>query len=188
MILVDRIHRYRTVYVESESEVAQSCLTLCDPVDCSLPGFSIHGILQARPWEWVARPLCSAWKWKVKSLIRVWLFATPWTAAYQAPQSMVSSRQEYWSGVPLPSPGPSTHACAITATSQYLILKIPLYIISSSWGWSSANYVLGIFLSTLHISTLIFSAASWDGNSRIPIGDEETETHWDQVNNSQSHS
>ena len=39
---------------ESESEVAQSCLTLCDPVDCSPPGSSIHGILQARTLEWVA--------------------------------------------------------------------------------------------------------------------------------------
>ena len=35
------------------SEVTQSCLTLCDPIDCSLPGFSIHGILQARILEWV---------------------------------------------------------------------------------------------------------------------------------------
>ena len=41
---------------------------------------------------------------KVKSLSRVRLFATPWTAAYQAPASMGFSRQEYWSGVPLPSP------------------------------------------------------------------------------------
>ena len=40
---------------------------------------------------------------KVKSLSRVRLLATPWTAAYQAPQSMGFSRQEYWSGVPLPS-------------------------------------------------------------------------------------
>ena len=40
---------------------------------------------------------------KVKSLSRVRLFATPWTAAYQAPPSMGFSRQEYWSGVPLPS-------------------------------------------------------------------------------------
>ena len=45
-------------------------------------------------------------KWsKVKSLSRVRLFVTPWTAAYQAPQSMGFSRQEYWSGVPFPSPG-----------------------------------------------------------------------------------
>ena len=42
---------------------------------------------------------------KVKSLSRVLLLATPWTAAHQAPPSMGFSRQEYWSGVPLPSPG-----------------------------------------------------------------------------------
>ena len=39
---------------ESESEVAQSCPTLCDPMDCSLSGSSVHGILQARILEWVA--------------------------------------------------------------------------------------------------------------------------------------
>ena len=38
------------------SEVAQSCLTLCDPMDCSPPGSSVHGILQARILEWVAMP------------------------------------------------------------------------------------------------------------------------------------
>ena len=47
------------VFLKSESEVAQSCPTLCDPMDCTLPGFSVHGI----------------------------------------------SRQEYWSGLPFPSPG-----------------------------------------------------------------------------------
>ena len=40
--------------VKSESEVAQSCLTLSNPMDCSLPGSSIHGIVQARVLEWVA--------------------------------------------------------------------------------------------------------------------------------------
>ena len=40
--------------VKSESEVAQSCLTLSDPMDCSLPGSSIHGIFQARVLEWGA--------------------------------------------------------------------------------------------------------------------------------------
>ena len=43
-------------------------------------------------------------KVKMKSLSRVRLFVTPWTAAYQAPPSVGFSRQEYWSGVPLPSP------------------------------------------------------------------------------------
>ena len=41
-------------YSESESEVAQSCLTLCDPMDCSLPGSSVHGIFQAIVLEWIA--------------------------------------------------------------------------------------------------------------------------------------
>ena len=84
----------------------QSCPTLCDSMDCSLPGFSIHGIFQARTLEWVAISFSNAWKWKVKvkSLSRVWLFATPWTAAYQAPPSMGFSGQQYWSGLPLPSP------------------------------------------------------------------------------------
>ena len=84
----------------------QSCPTLCDPIDGSPLGSPIPGILQARTLEWVAISSSSAWKWKVKvkSLSRVWLLATPWTAAYQAPPSIGFSRQEYWSGVPLPSP------------------------------------------------------------------------------------
>ena len=84
----------------------QSCLTLCDPIDGSPPGSSIPGILQARTLVWVAISFSNAWKWKVKgkSLSRVRLLATPWTAAYQAPPSMGFSRQEYWSGVPLPCP------------------------------------------------------------------------------------
>ena len=45
------------------------------------------------------------WKWKVKVLSRVRLFATPWTVAYQAPQSMEFSRRVYWSGLLFPSPG-----------------------------------------------------------------------------------
>ena len=84
----------------------QSCPTLCNPMNCSPPGSSVHGILQARTMEWVAISSSNAWKWKVKvkSLSRVQLLATPWTAAYQAPPSMGFSRQEYWSGLPLPSP------------------------------------------------------------------------------------
>ena len=72
-------------------------------MDCRLPGSSVHGNFQARVLEWVAISFSNAWKWKVKvkSLSRVQLSATPWTAAYQAPPSMGISRQEYWSGVPL---------------------------------------------------------------------------------------
>ena len=92
------------------AKLLQSSLTLCSPIDGSPPGSSVHGILQARTLEWVAISSSNAWKWKVKvkSLSRVQLLATPWTAAYQAPLSMGFSRQEYWSGVPLPSPKQQT--------------------------------------------------------------------------------
>ena len=86
--------------------VAQSCPTLCDPIDSSPSGSAIPGILQARTLKWVATSFSIAWKWKVKvkSLSCILLVATPWTEAYQAPPSMGFSRQEYWSGLPLPSP------------------------------------------------------------------------------------
>ena len=78
----------------------QSCLTLCNPIDGSPPGSPVPGILQTRTLEWVAISFSNAWKWKgkVKSLSRVRLLATPWTAAYEAPPSMEFSRQEYRSG------------------------------------------------------------------------------------------
>ena len=95
--------------IESMLLLLLSCFSrvwLCDPIDGSPPDSTIPGILQARTLEWVAISFSNAWKWKVKvkSLSRARLLATPWTAAYQAPPSMGFSRQEYWSGVPLPSP------------------------------------------------------------------------------------
>ena len=95
----------------------QSCPTLCDPIDGSPPGSTVPGILQTRTLEWVAISFSNAWKWKVKvkSFNCVWLFGTPWTAAYQAPPSMGFSRQEYWSGVPLPSP-----QSALSASKQII--------------------------------------------------------------------
>ena len=98
----------------------QSCPTLCHPIDSSPPGSPIPGIFQARTLEWVAISFPNAWKWKVKVklLSRVRLLATPWTAAYQAPLSMGFSRQEYWSGVPSPSP-----RISITDTKYYFYLK-----------------------------------------------------------------
>ena len=94
------------MYAAAAAKSLQSCLTLCDPRDGSPSGSPIPGILQARTLEWAAISFSSASKRKVKvrSLSRVQLLVTPWTAAYQAPPSMGFSRQEYWSGVPLPSP------------------------------------------------------------------------------------
>ena len=103
---IQQQHEWRHAAV---AKSLQSCLTLCDPRDGSPPGSHVPGILQARTLEWVAISFSNAWKWKVnvKWLSRVRLLATPWTAAYQAPPSMGFSRQEYWSGVPLPSPNES---------------------------------------------------------------------------------
>ena len=109
------VRRFFTIWATREAQIThaataakslQSCPTLCDPIDGSPPGSPVSGILQARMLEWVAISFSNAWKWKlkVKSLSRVRLLATPWTATHQAPMSMGFSRQENWRGVPLPSP------------------------------------------------------------------------------------
>ena len=111
----------------------QSCPTLCNPIDGSPPGSSDHGILQARTLEWVAIFSSNAWKWKVKvkSLSCVWLLGTPWTAAYQAPPSMGFSRQEYWSGMLLPSPFLSLAYINLFSikTSKYLAFNTYLMVV-----------------------------------------------------------
>ena len=95
-----------TINAAAAAKSLQSCPTLWDPINCSPQG-------SPRPWDSPGkntgvgcRFLLHAWKRKVKvkSLSRVRLLVTPWTVAHQAPPSMGFSRQEYWSGVPLPSP------------------------------------------------------------------------------------
>ena len=102
ILICPNIYRYAAAAAKS----LQSCPTLCNPIDGSPPGSPGAGILQAKTLEWVAISFSNAWKWKVKMklLSHVRLFTTPWTAAHQAPLSLGFSRQEYWSGVPLPSP------------------------------------------------------------------------------------
>ena len=148
-----------SIFFQSESEIAQSCLTLCDLVDCSPPGSSIHGILQARILEWVvisfsresSRPRdrtqvpriagrhFNLWAtredFSIYPLVGTFLekaiaphsstlaWKIPWTAAYQAPPSMGFSRQEYWSGVPLPSPYNTAHC---HKSSIFLPFSIPM--------------------------------------------------------------
>ena len=79
-----------------------------------------------RPWDSPGKNtgvgchfLLQCMKVKVKSLSRVRLFVTPWTAAYQAPPSMGFSRQEYWSGVPSPSLNPGFWSCPSFSLSRY---------------------------------------------------------------------
>ena len=101
-----KIHLMPAAAAAAAAKLLQSCPTLCDPIDGSPPGSPVPGNLQARTLEWVSISFSNAWKWKgkVRSLSCVRLFAIPWTAAHQAPPSMGFPRQEYWSGVPLPSP------------------------------------------------------------------------------------
>ena len=105
--------------VKSESEVAQSCPTLSDPMDCSLLASSIHGIFQARVLEWGAIAFsiqrlngCKRNKFyfRVHACVlshfnHVRLFMCLRTITCQAPLSIEFSRQEYWSGLPCPPPG-----------------------------------------------------------------------------------
>ena len=118
-----------------------SCLTLCDPIDGSPPGSPVPGILQARTLEWVAISFSNAWKWKakVKSLSRARLFATPWTAAHQAPPSMGFSRQEHWSGAPVPAP-----------ILEYSQLTTLWQFQANSKGTQSYIYIYPFFLMWVH--------------------------------------
>ena len=123
----------------------QSCPTLCNPIDGSPPGSPVPGILQARTLQWVAISFSNAWnrKVKVKSLSLVQLLATPWTAAHQAPLSMVFSRQEFWSGVPL-----------INSSSSYLLSGNHI----SGILWKSFTFVAEEVVTTQHLIWSTFSS------------------------------
>ena len=93
----------------------------------------------------------STMKWsEVRSLSRVWLFATPWIVAYQAPLSMGFSRQEYWSGLPFPSPYVNYRASQMALLVKNLLAKaedvkdlrsIPgLGRSSEGWHWNPLQY------------------------------------------------
>ena len=112
MLLLLLLSRFSRVWLRATPETAA-------------PGSPVPGMLQARTLEWVAISFSNAWKWKVKvkSLSRVRLLVTPWTAAHQAPLFMGFSRQEYWSGVPLPSPGSTLVDQMLEATSAWFLIK-----------------------------------------------------------------
>ena len=105
---LEKVHAWqqKSAAAAAAAKSLQSCPTLCDPIDGSPPGSPVLGILRARTLGWVAISFSNAGKWKVKvkTLSHVRFLVTPWTGAYQAPPSMGFSRQQYWSGVPLPSP------------------------------------------------------------------------------------
>ena len=151
--------------MEFAAKSLQSCPTLCDPIDGSPPGSLIPGILQARTLEWVAISFSSAGKWKVKvkSLSCVWLFETPWTAAYQAPLSIGFSRQEYWSGVPSPSPHTSTISCQIGWESKsrtQLLKHFNKFTVPCKIGDEKQFKVIKLFLLHYLFAELFWSVIS----------------------------
>ena len=121
------IQQTHSISAAAAAKSLQSCPTLCDPIDGSPPGSPIPGILQARTLEWVAISFSNAWTWKVKvkSLSHVRPLAIPWTPTYQAPLSMGFFRQEYWSGVPLPS---LISAYQHYPISKYVCMYVCIYI------------------------------------------------------------
>ena len=127
----------------------QSCPTLCDPIGGSPAGSLVPGILQARTLEWVAISFSNAWKWKVnvKSLSRVRLLATLWTAAHQAPLSMGFSRQEYWSGASSPSPK-NTGVCIYSLLCQ-LLRRVQLFMTPMACPWNSPGKNTGVVCHSL---------------------------------------
>ena len=149
------------------------------PMDCSSPGSSVHGILQARTLEWVAISSSNAWKWKVKvkSLSRAQLLVTPWTAAYQAPPSMGFSRQEYWSGVPLPSPK-SLQSCLTLRNPMIIVRQSPLSMeFSRQEYWSelpcpppgdlSDPGIEPVFLTSALAGRFFITNATWEARQLI---------------------
>ena len=138
----------------------QSCLTLCNPIDGSPPGSSVPGILQARTLEWVAISFSDAWQWKVKVkfLSHVRLFVTLMTVAYQAPPSMGFSRQEYWTGVPLPSPTFVTTKSNINMMKMFCIILLSCLILfqySSVQSPSCVPHFVTTWTATLQASLSI---------------------------------
>ena len=140
---------------DATAKSLQSCPTLWDPIDSSPPGSPIPGVLHARTLEWVAISSSNAWKWKVKVklLSCVWLLATPWTAAYQAPPSMEFSRQEYWSGLPnlilKHIISVDKYGILFLACTKYSIHFASFYFIKGDWVIFSHGTIVKVFCKLL---------------------------------------
>ena len=148
----------------------QSCQTLCDPIGGSPLGSTLPGILQARTLQWVATSFSNAWKWKVKvkSLSRVQLFMTPWTAAYR-----------FW--CPWDSPGKSTGVgcqCLLPSRGQLLLIIASkrMKCLGQSendtqfgyiWWWNECpmmkeQYCIGTWnISSINQSKWMWSSRTW---------------------------
>ena len=138
------------------------------PIDGSPPGSPVPGILQARTLEWVAISFSNAWKWKVKvkSLSLVRILATPWTAAYQVPPSVGFSRQEYWSGVPLPSPVVLPETCVFFLWDKRILFCGVQYLLKNIYCYYFMYFaVLGLSCGMWDLQSYgmqTFNCGMWD--------------------------
>ena len=168
------------LYAPAAAKLLQSYPTLRDPIDGLLPGSSVPGILQARTLEWVVISFSNAWKWKVKvkSLSHARLFTTPWTAAHQAPPSIGFSRQEYWSGLPLPSPTLCSmylQFCICRFNQLKIVWYCNIYWKRSKYEWI---HTVQTMLSTL--SCIFFMSYVKNNKGRM---DSTTEALWEEICN-----
>ena len=146
-----------TICSDFAAKSLQSCLTLCDPIDGSPPGSPVPGILQARTLEWIAISFSNAWKWKVKvkSLSRVRLLATPWTAAYQAPPPMGFSRQE---PPKIKSATVSPSICHEVMGPEAMIIVFWMLSFKPTFSLSSFTFIKRLFISSLSAIMVVSSA------------------------------
>ena len=143
------------------SEVAQSCPTLCNPMDCGLPGSSVHGILQARILEWVAIPFSKGSSWP-----RDWTqvshiagrFFTIWATTEAQIYLLLLLLLSRFSRVQLCAT-PSTVAHQ-APPSLLVACKILLHLLRTVWQFltkpNSLNYI------TQHMHSLIFIQTNWN--------------------------
>ena len=136
-------------HVIAASKSLQLCPTLCNPRRQQPTWLRCPRDSPGKNTGMGCISFSNAWKQKlkVKSLSRVRLLVTPWTAAHQAPPSMGFSRQEYWSGVPLPSPIMSLGECKLKwATTTHLLEFPKLRILTSKLArmWSNTNSHLSV--------------------------------------------
>ena len=126
LICLVRLTFTLAIYVPA-ADAAKS-LQSCDPIDGSPPGSPVPGILQAKTLEWVAISFSSAWEWKMKMKSLSLCDSTDCSHAppsMQAPPSMGFSKQEYWSGVPLPSP--SIYKLLVLSSLPFFLCVCGLY-------------------------------------------------------------
>ena len=119
---------------------------------------------------------------KVKLLSRVQLLATPWTEAHQAPPSMGFSRQEYWSGLPLPSPNTLRDAKGLWSSLSVCLsvspgLSLQYFILQLPWCPRTLNDVSSI-LGVHQTPSVLPFPSPWPGNSLESISWDSYKSHF----------